>query len=59
MTNQFIPRSQRQARENQEAFERSKDKLQNINQSNKDFWEKKTSEDSAYLERINKQRGVV
>jgi hypothetical protein len=41
MTNQFIPRSQRQARENQEAFERSKDKLQNINQSNKDFWEKK------------------
>lgn len=59
MTNQFIPRSQRQARENREAFERSKDKLQNINQSNKDFWEKKTSEDSAYLERINKQRGVV
>lgn len=59
MTNQFIPRSQRQVRENREAFERSKDKLQNINQSNKDFWEKKTSEDSAYLERINKQRGVV
>ena len=59
MTNQFIPRSQRQARENREAFERSKDKLQNINQSNKDFWENKASEDGVYLERINKQRGVV
>lgn len=59
MTNQFIPRSQRQARENREAFERSKDKLQNINQSNKDFWENKASEDGAYLERINRQRGAV
>lgn len=59
MTSPFIPRSERQAQQNRDAFERSQEKARSINQANEDFWKKKAEEDKSYLDRINKQRRVV
>lgn len=59
MTNPFIPRSERQAQQNRDAFERTQEKARSINQANKDFWEEQNSKNKDYLDRLNKQRGVV
>lgn len=59
MVGKFIPRSEREQRQSRQTFDNQCSKLQNINQSNKDFWEKKAGEDKEYQGLINKQRGVV
>lgn len=51
MTSKFIPRSQRDIQERRRTFDSKSAKLQNINQSNKDFWEQKKAEEEARLNR--------
>lgn len=53
MTSKFIPRSQREQQQSRQSFDNHCSKLQNINQSNKDFWEQKQPEEEA---RINRNR---
>lgn len=51
MVNKFIPRSQREQSQRRQFFDNECSKLQNINQSNKDFWEQKKAEEEARLNR--------
>lgn len=51
MTSKFIPRSQRDIQERRQSFDNECSKLQDINQSNKDFWEQKKAEEEARLNR--------
>ena len=51
MTSKFIPRSQREQQQRRQSFVNECSKLQDINQSNKDFWEQKKVEEDARLNR--------
>lgn len=51
MTSKFIPRSQREQQQRRQSFDNECSKLQDINQSNKDFWEQKKVEEDARLNR--------
>lgn len=51
MTSKFIPRSQREQQQSRQTFDNHCSKLQNINQSNKDFWVQKQAEEDARLNR--------
>lgn len=53
MVSKFIPRSQREQQQRRQSFDNECSKLQDINQSNKDFWEQKQAEEEA---RINRYR---
>nr|DAI78936.1 MAG TPA: hypothetical protein [Caudoviricetes sp.] len=54
MVSKFIPRSQRDIQERRRSFDSESAKLQNINQSNKDFWEQKKAEEEARLNRLRR-----
>ncbi|WP_220251993.1 hypothetical protein, partial [Klebsiella pneumoniae] len=53
MVSKFIPRSEREQRQSRQTFDNHCSKLQNINQSNKDFWEKEQAKEDA---RLNQRR---
>ncbi len=53
MVSKFIPRSEREQRQSRQTFDNHCSKLQNINQSNKDFWEKEQAKEDA---KLNPQR---
>ncbi|SYP97097.1 Uncharacterised protein [Klebsiella pneumoniae] len=53
MTSKFIPRSQREQQQRRQSFDNECSKLQDINQSNKDFWEKEQAKEDA---RLNQRR---